>query len=47
MEIEHLYEFTVIARLQSFSRTAEELCISQSSLSKHILSLELGVVLLV
>lgn len=49
MEIEHLYEFTVIAELQSFSRAAEELCMSQSSLSKHILSLEreLGVPLLI
>ena len=48
MEIEYLYEFTVIARLESFSRAAEELCISQSSLSKHILALEreLGVPLL-
>lgn len=49
MEIEHLYEFTVIAGLRSFSRAAEELCMSQSSLSKHILALEreLGVPLLV
>lgn len=49
MEIEHLHEFTVIAKLQSFSRAAEELCISQSSLSKHMLALEreLGVPLLV
>lgn len=49
MEIEHLHEFTVIAKLKSFSRAAEELCISQSSLSKHMLSLEreLGVPLLV
>lgn len=49
MEIEHLHEFAVIAKLQSFSRAAEELCISQSSLSKHMLSLEreLGVPLLV
>ncbi len=48
MEIEYLCEFTVIARLGSFSRAAEELCISQSSLSKHILTLEreLGVPLL-
>ena len=48
MELEYLYEFTVIARLESFSRAAEELCISQSSLSKHVLSLEreLGVSLL-
>lgn len=49
MEIEHLYELTVIAKLGSFSRAAEELCISQSSLSKHIQSVEreLGVPLLV
>ena len=49
MEIEHLHEFTVIAKLGSFSRAAEELCISQSSLSKHMLALEreLGVPLLV
>ncbi len=49
MEIEYLSEFTVIARLGSFSRAAEELCISQSSLSKHILTLEreLGAPLLV
>lgn len=48
MEVEYLYEFTVIAKLESFSRAAEELCISQSSLSKHILTLEreLGVSLL-
>lgn len=49
MDIEYLCEFTVIAKLESFSRAAEELCISQSSLSKHILALEreLGVPLLV
>ena len=48
MELEYLNEFTVIARLESFSRAAEELCMSQSSLSKHILALEreLGVPLL-
>lgn len=40
MDIEYLCEFTVIARLGSFSRAAEELCISQSALSKHILALE-------
>ena len=40
MEIEYLNEFAEIARLESFSRAAEELCISQSSLSKHILALE-------
>ena len=49
MDIEYLCEFTVVAKLESFSRAAEELCISQSSLSKHILALEreLGVPLLV
>ena len=48
MEIEYLREFAVIAKLGSFSRAAEELSISQSSLSKHILTLEkeLGVPLL-
>ena len=48
MEIEYLREFAVIAKLESFSRAAEELCISQSSLSKHIATLEkeLGVPLL-
>ena len=40
MEIEYLNEFAEIARLESFSRAAEELCLSQSSLSKHILALE-------
>lgn len=40
MEIEYLHEFTVIAKLGSFSRAAEELCISQSALSKHIVALE-------
>lgn len=40
MEIEYLSEFVVIAKLGSFSKAAEELCISQSSLSKHILTLE-------
>ena len=34
MEIEYLHEFTVIANLGSFSRAAEELCISQSALSQ-------------
>ena len=49
MDIEYLREFTVVAELGSFSRAAEELCISQSALSKHILSLEreLGAPLLV
>lgn len=49
MEIEYLREFTVVAKLGSFSRAAEELCLSQSALSKHILALEreLGTPLLV
>lgn len=49
MEIEQLYEFTVVAKLGSFSQAAEELNMSQSSLSKHILSLEreLGAPLLI
>lgn len=40
MEINYLCEFAVIAKLSSFSMASEELCISQSSLSKHIKSLE-------
>jgi LysR family transcriptional activator of glutamate synthase operon len=40
MEIDYLGEFAVIARLGSFSLAAEELFISQSSLSKHIITLE-------
>lgn len=49
MEIEYLREFTVVAKLGSFSRAAEELCLSQSALSKHILALEreLGAPLLI
>ncbi len=49
MELEYLQEFTVIAKLESFSRAAEELCISQSSLSKHmvVLERELGTPLLI
>ncbi len=49
MEIEYLREFATVAELGSFSRAAEELCISQSSLSKHILTLEreLGTPLLI
>lgn len=47
MDVEQLREFLVIARLGSFSLAAEELCISQSSLSKHLKALEeeLGVTL--
>lgn len=40
MNTEYLKEFITIARLSSFSRASEELCISQSSLSKHIAALE-------
>lgn len=40
MNTEYLREFITIARLSSFSRASEELCISQSSLSKHIAALE-------
>jgi LysR family transcriptional activator of glutamate synthase operon len=40
MELDYLCEFAVIARLGSFSLAAEELFISQSSLSKHIIALE-------
>jgi len=47
MEINYLIEFASIARHRSFSLAAEELCISQSSLSKHIQAVEkeLGVAL--
>jgi DNA-binding transcriptional LysR family regulator len=40
MEIQYLHEFAVIAELGSFSKAAEVLCIAQSSLSKHLISLE-------
>ena len=40
MDINYLQEFTVIAKLNSFSLAAHELFISQSSLSKHIVALE-------
>ncbi len=40
MEIEYLYEFTVIARLESFSRAAEKCHISQPGISKAIRELE-------
>lgn len=40
MELQYLHEFAVIAELGSFSRAAETLCIAQSSLSKHLISLE-------
>jgi len=40
MKIENLEEFIHIAESGSFSKAADELFVSQSSLSKHILSLE-------
>ena len=40
MEIDYLYEFSVIAQMGSFSDAVDELNISQSSLSKHIIYLE-------
>jgi len=40
METEYITEFIKIAELKSFSLAAEELLISQSSLSKHIKTLE-------
>lgn len=40
MELDYLCEFTVVARLCSYSQAAEELNLSQSSLSKHIIALE-------
>jgi len=40
METEYIEEFIKIAELKSFSLAAEELLISQSSLSKHIKTLE-------
>lgn len=40
MEMDYLCEFVVIAKLGSFSLAAEELFLSQSSLSKHIIALE-------
>jgi len=47
METNYLKEFILISKLLSFSKAAEELNISQSSLSKHIKALEsdLGVLL--
>jgi LysR family transcriptional regulator, transcription activator of glutamate synthase operon len=40
MEMDYLCEFALVAKLGSFSLAAEELYISQSSLSKHIMALE-------
>ena len=40
MNIESLKYFLTVEKYNSFSLAAEELCISQSSLSKHIKKLE-------
>lgn len=40
MRTEHLYEFTILAKHSNFFKAAEELYISQTSLSRHIKSLE-------
>lgn len=48
-DIEYYREFAMVAATLNFSRAAEELCVSQPALSKHIAALEreLGVQLLV
>ncbi len=48
MDIERLREFAEVAKLRSFTRAAEELGVSQPSLSRHLASLEkeLGFMLL-
>lgn len=40
MELQYIREFTVLARILNYSAAADELNISQSVLSKHILALE-------
>ncbi len=40
MNLEHIREFLAIVEHKSFSIAAQELCMSQSSLSKHIIHLE-------
>lgn len=40
MKIEYIREFTVLARYGSFKRAAEEMRITQGTLSKHIIQLE-------
>lgn len=49
MKTEYLYEFSVLAQTLSFSRAAQALFLSQSTLSKHIQRMEeeLGAQLLV
>lgn len=48
MKIEYLYEFFRLSKFGNFSRAADELYMSQSSLSRHIIQMEeeLGVLLL-
>jgi len=43
MEITQLKEFLIIARVGTFSKAAQELYISQATLSKHIMALEKSV----
>ena len=38
--IQYYQEFAALSHYLSFSKTSEELCISQSALSKHISALE-------
>lgn len=38
--IQYYQEFAALSHYLSFSKTSEELCVSQSSLSKHIAALE-------
>ena len=40
MELEYLKKFSVLAKTLSFSRTAERLFTTQSTISKHLRSLE-------
>ena len=40
MELNHLKEFVVLAKIENYMEAAENLFISQSTLSKHIKSLE-------
>ena len=40
MELSHLAEFIILAETGNYLEAAEELFISQSTLSKHIMSME-------
>lgn len=40
MRIEYLSEFAALAQTGNYSETADQLCMTQSSLSKHIMTLE-------